>query len=154
DTQVAWLARFYLLHAGLHSTLNLQMNSWFAWANPAFGWGDIATASLDPTAAGIAYNQVYAWLVGATIVEPCAGNGDSTWTCTLTRSGDYVAQAVWNTHGAATYMPGAGYTQYRDLTGNTTPIAAGASVTIGVKPILVEGRVKSTGEAPKTLPFR
>ena len=29
DTQVAWLARFYLLQAGLRSTLNLQMNAWF-----------------------------------------------------------------------------------------------------------------------------
>jgi uncharacterized protein (TIGR03437 family) len=138
DIQVAWLARYNLLQAGLHSALNLQMAAWFTWADPAFGWGDIATTSLEPTAAGLAYNQVYNWVVGATISQPCAGAANGTWTCTLTRPGGYVAQAVWNTQGSISYTPGASYTQYRDLAGNTKPIMAG-SVVIGANPILVEG---------------
>jgi len=138
DTQVAWVSRYNLLQAGLRSTLNLQMAAWFTWANPTFGWGNLADSSLNPTAAGLAYSQVYNWVAGSSIGEPCSGGEDGTWTCTLTRPGGYMAHAVWNTQGTATYTPGQGYRQYRDLAGNTTPIQSGASVTIGPKPILVE----------------
>jgi hypothetical protein len=138
DTQVAWVARYNLLQAGLRSTLNLQLAGWFTWAMPGFGWGDIADSSLNPTAAGIAYNQVYNWAVGAAIDTPCSGAEDGTWTCNLTRPGGYKAEAVWNTQGPAQLTPGAGYKQYRDLAGNTVPIAPGTAVSIGAKPILVE----------------
>ncbi len=138
DTQVAWLARWNLLQAGLRSTLNLQMAAWFTWAVPSFGWGDIATASLAPTAAGTAYSQVFDWVVGASIDQPCWSTPDGTWTCSLTRSGGYSALAVWNTQGSRSYAPGATYTDYRDLAGNTVQIAQGAAVTIGAKPILLE----------------
>jgi uncharacterized protein (TIGR03437 family) len=139
DTQIAWLARFNLLQAGLRASLNLQMAAWFTWGGgTTFGWGDIETASLEPTAAGIAYNQVYNWVVGANMDQPCSGATNGTWTCTLTRAGGYVAQAVWNTQGTLSYSPGPAYMQYRDLEGNTTPLKAGAPVTIGAKPILLE----------------
>ena len=154
DTQAAWLARYYLLQAGLRSTSNLQMASWFAWANPSFGWGDVATPSLQTTSAGVAYNQVYGWVVGATMTNPCSGAADGTWTCILTRSGDYVAQAVWNTQGTATFTPGAGYIQTRDLAGNVTPLAPGVSVAIGPKPILVEGRGSGVLFSPRKIGFR
>jgi len=139
DTQVAWVARFNLLQAGLRATLNLQLAAWFTWGGgTSFGWGDIEDDSLNPTAAGVAYTQVYNWVVGASINQPCSGDANGTWTCRLTRTGGYAAQAVWNTQGTTTYSPGAAYTQYRDLAGNTTPIKSGASVTIGAKPILIE----------------
>jgi uncharacterized protein (TIGR03437 family) len=144
DTQVQWIARYNVIEAGLRSTLNLQMAAWFTWADPTFGLGNIADASLNPTAAGTAYNQVYNWVVGSTIAQPCSGAANGTWTCTLTRPGGYTAQAVWNTQGPLTYSPGAGYTQVRDLAGNTAPIAAGGSVTIGTKPVLVESAAGST----------
>lgn len=146
DTQIAWLTRFNLLQAGLRSTLNLQMAAWFTWGGgTTFGWGDIEDDSLDPTAAGLAYDQVFNWVVGASIDQPCSSTSNGTWTCTLTRPGGYQALAVWNAQGSIQYTPGAGYTQFRDLTGKITPIAAGGSVTIGAKPILVEG---VTGAAP------
>jgi uncharacterized protein (TIGR03437 family) len=138
-TEVAWIARYNLLQAGLRSTLNLQMAAWFTWGGgTAFGWGDIEDDSLAPTAAGIAYNQIYDWVVGANLDQPCSSAASGTWTCTLTRAGGYTAQAVWNTGGTTTYTPGAAYTQYRDLAGNTTPIPSGASVSIGAEPILLE----------------
>jgi hypothetical protein len=138
DTQVAWVARYNLLQAGLRSTLNLQLAGWFTWAMPAFGWGDIADSSLNPTPAGTAYSQVYNWVVGAAIDTPCSGAEDGTWTCKLTRPGGYKAQAVWNTQGPVQFTPPAGYKQYRDLAGNTAPIAPGTQVNIGTRPILVE----------------
>lgn len=144
DRQAQWIARYNLLEAGLRSTLNLQMAAWFTWADPSFGWGNIADSSLNPTPAGIAYNQVYNWVVGSTIAQPCSSTANGTWTCSLTRAGGYTAQAVWNTQGSIAYSPGPGYTQVRDLAGNTNPIPAGGSVTIGTKPILVEGVTGST----------
>jgi arylsulfatase A-like enzyme len=149
DAQIAWVTRYSLLHAGLAAALNLQMNAWFTWGGgTTFGWGDIETATLVPNLAGLAYTEVYHWIVGATIGSPCAGQANGTWTCTLTRPGGYVAQAVWNTKGATTYAPGAGFVQYRDLTGTTTPITAGGAVPIGAKPVLIEGSTPGAAGAP------
>jgi uncharacterized protein (TIGR03437 family) len=140
DVQSAWLARWYLLQAGLRTTDNLQLAAWYAWGGgPTQTWGDIETASLTPTAAAIAYNQVYTWLTGASIPQPCAGGSDGTWTCVVQRSGGYNGLAVWNTQGNVAYMPAAGFQQFRDLAGNSTALAAGGTVQIGAKPILLEG---------------
>jgi uncharacterized protein (TIGR03437 family) len=140
DTQIAWLARWNLLHAGLRASMNLQMNAWFTWGGgTTFGWGDIEGASLEPTVAGVAYNQIFNWVVGAAMDKPCSGAADGTWTCALTRPGGYTAQAVWNTQGSIAYTPGAAFTQFRDLTGKITSIVPGTPVTIGAKPILLEG---------------
>jgi N-acetylglucosamine-6-sulfatase len=140
DTQIAWVTRYTLLQAGLRSTLNLQMAAWFSWGGgTTFGWGDLETASLTPNPAGFAYDEAYHWLVGATMDAPCSGASNGTWTCTLSRPGGYIAQAVWNTKGSLSFTPSTGYTQYRDLTGKTVTIPLGGSVAIGAKPILIEG---------------
>jgi uncharacterized protein (TIGR03437 family) len=145
DTQVAWVARFNLLQAGLRSTLNLQMNAWFTWGDGGnFGWGTIESTSLAPTAAGVAYSQVYNWVAGANLDQPCASTSDGTWTCTLTRPGGYNALAVWNTQSSQSYVPAATYADYRDLAGNVTAIAKGAGVTIGAEPILLESTPLAT----------
>ena len=144
DTQIEWLARWYLLQAGLRSTLNLQLASWFAWG-PQETWGNIETSGGQATAAGVAYGQVFTWVTGASIGQPCTGAANGTYTCLLSRPSGYLAQAVWNTTSSISYAPGAGYTQYRDLAGNVTPISAGASVPIGAKPILIEGTAAGTG---------
>ncbi|MGO9261650.1 MAG: hypothetical protein ACLQU1_35900 [Bryobacteraceae bacterium] len=137
DTQVAWLARWNLLWAGMRSTVNLPMAAWFSWG-PSETWGTIETPAGQPTAAAAAYTQIYNWVVGATIGQPCASASNGTWSCTLTRPGGYGALAVWNTQGSISYTPAATYVEYRDLAGNTTAIAKGAAVTIGAEPILLE----------------
>lgn len=147
-TQAAWLARYILLQAGLRASFNLQMAAWFAWAGPSVGWGTITNSSMQPTAAGLAYNQLYNWLVGASITQPCSGIANGTWTCNFTRPGGYVAQAVWNTQGYIDYTPGLGYTQYRDLAGKTTPIAPDALIDVGPMPVLIEGTAEGTGLLP------
>ncbi len=148
DTQVAWITRFTLLQAGLRSTLNLEMAAWFAWAAPSFGWGNIQNATGGPTAAGLAYTEVYHWLVGATIDQPCSGAPDGTWTCSLMRPGGYVAKVVWSTKGPGTFTPGSGYSDVRDLSGSTTPIPSGGTVPIGPRPVLVEGSTLAPPGAP------
>jgi N-acetylglucosamine-6-sulfatase len=152
DAQIGWVTRYFLLQAGLRSTLNLQMAAWFTWGGgTTFGWGDIEDASLNPTPAGFAYDEVYHWIVGATIDSPCSSASNGTWTCTLKRPGGYIAQAVWNTNGSISYAPGPGYTQYRDLTGQTFPIPGGGSVPIGAKPVLISGSTAAPAGAPNVL---
>ena len=139
DMQAAWIAQWYLLQSGLRSTDNLQLAAWFTWGNPpTFHWGTIETDSGAPSQAGIAFNQIYAWLVGAEISQPCSSTSDGVWTCSLSRSNGYSALAIWNTQGSASYSPSATYTDYRDLAGNTTKIAQGETITISPKPVLLE----------------
>jgi hypothetical protein len=138
DQQSAWLARWYLLQ----SSTGMSSAYWFAWGDsnaggiPSQQWGLITNTDGTPTTAGIAYGQVYNWLVGASVSSPCAAASDDTWTCGFTRAGDYQALAVWNHSTTASYQPASQYKQYRDLAGNTTPITG--TVTIGSKPILLE----------------
>ena len=137
--QTAWLAQWYLLQAGLRSSDNLQMAAWFTWGDPAtFHWGTIETDARAPTQAGLAFNQVYSWLVGAGMAQPCSAGSDGTWSCSITRPGGYRALAVWSAQGAKSYTPDAAFTEYRDLAGNTIKINKGAPITIGAKPLLFE----------------
>ncbi len=141
DTQAEWIARWYLLQAGLRSTDNLQLAAWFTWGDPStFHWGTIETDSGAPTQAGIAFNQVYAWFVGAEVSQPCSSTSDVTWTCQLSRPGGYHALAIWNVQGPRSYTPTGTYADYRDLSGNMTKLAKGAMVMISGKPILLESQ--------------
>jgi len=144
DTQIAWIARFYLLQAGLSVTDSLQLASWYAWGQTASNtWGVIETidGSKQATAAGNAYAQVYNWLEGATISQPCASLPNSTWTCTLTRPGNYAALAAWSVSGDVQFTPASSYTSCRDL---DSGVSCGGwlprqPITLGIKPVLFEG---------------
>ena len=98
---------------------------------------------------GVAYGQVYKWLVGAnlgTVTCPtadgggCAGGAGVTWTMAFTRSNGYQALAVWNEdNSSSSFSVPAQYTQYHDLTGALTTGVSG-SVTITGKPLLFENK--------------
>jgi cellulase (glycosyl hydrolase family 5) len=151
DTEGAWnttpptseqggfVARYYLIHW----SAGVSRLYWYAWDNPNYGTMWDATTGLHPDA--IAYQQVYNWMVGATMSSPCTMASDSTWTCTLTRPGGYQALAIWNSATTTSYTPASQYKQYLDLTGQTNPIIG--SVTIGYNPILL---VSSAPPAPPT----
>ena len=105
-----------------------------------YAWNDTATGTLwtnggGINAAGVAYGQVYGWLVGSTLSSPCTMASDSTWTCSLTRSSGDQAQVVWNSATTKSYAPASQYTQYVDLAGNMNPI--NGSLAIGNSPILL-----------------
>lgn len=142
DFQAGFVARWYILQAAMFASDNLQSAAWYTWGHPnGNNWGVIERPDHTPTQAGLAFNEVYKWLVGATIPKPCTFSGQSpthaTYTCNLERSGGYQAQAVWNTTDSVSYRVPKGFTHYVDLSGNTSPIS-GNSVMIGVKPILLE----------------
>jgi hypothetical protein len=117
---------------------------WFMWDNggDARGWGGMWDQKNGINKAGVAYGQVYSWLVGATFTRPCSGDHD-VWTCDISRPGGYVGKIVWNAshsydnQATSKYPVGSEFSQYRDLNGEKFPITGGA-VKIGSKPLLVE----------------
>lgn len=136
DMQAAFLARMYLLQWGA----GVDRYYWWTWSHyPSGTLWDIETNSL--TKAGVAYKQLYDWMVGATQTQACQEKGN-VWTCGFTRSGGYQAQAVWDANadarGTKSYTAPPQFTRYRDIEGNTNDIPKSHSVTIGAKPILLE----------------
>jgi PKD repeat protein len=142
NEQAEWLARWYLLQAG---TGVVDSAYWFCWgfSNPGFPddqqWGFISEDDQEtPTAAGIAYGQVYNWLVGA-VISTCTDSGN-VWTCPLTRPGGYQGLAIWyysaSEVGTESYTPAAQFIQYRDLAGNITSVTG--PITIGPAPVILE----------------
>ena len=130
-TEIGWVARSLLIQL----SMGVQRYHWYDYDNP--NWGTLWNNSLLPP--GVAYEQVYNWLVGATMTRPCAATtGTSTWTCPITRTSPYKAMAVWNTAGSTLYTVPSGFTRYRDLTGKITATSAGAKIMIGASPLLLE----------------
>jgi len=137
--QAGFVARYYLAHA----SAGAARFYWYAWDSPTTGtmWDPVAGPHPD----AIAYQQVFDWIVGATMSSACTTAINATWTCTLTRPGGYQAVAVWNSAGTASYTPAAIYKSYRDLAGNTHSVQG--AVTVGYNPVLFESQ---TGPAPPT----
>jgi hypothetical protein len=136
--RVAFLARAYLYFW----SQGVARSYWYAYDNAS--WGQLFNGT-SLTASGVAYQQVYNWMVGSTMTTPCATQSGTIWTCTLTRPNGYQALAVWNTAGSSTYTPPTQYTQYKDLAGATRPFTG--SMTIGIEPILLEN---PTAPSPPT----
>jgi hypothetical protein len=149
DMQAGYVARFYLLHW----SNGIPRFYWYQWNSQ----DDVGTLWVpdphNPTGPGtvlkpgIAYGQMFEWVVGASLSSACSnGSGNrSIWTCELSRSGGYQAEAVWDSsmscrHGRcrrSEYRVAAKYKQYRTLDGKTIPIT-NSTVLIGAKPILLE----------------
>jgi len=152
DQQVAWLSRWFLLQAGLLQNGAGLVSSayWFSWGDSTPGagsdqqWGLISDdGGLTPTAAGIAYGQLFNWLAGASVSKcqsSAAPPASSLWTCMMSRSGGYHAMAAWYYSASESettlYTPPAQFLQYRDLAGNTHTM--NGAVTVGPQPILLE----------------
>lgn len=140
DEQAAFLARFYLVQ----QSAGIARFWWYSWNEPL--WGTLWDASgIRP--AGVAYEQVYHWLVGARSGGPCSRE-DSVWSCGLTREPNYRAIAVWDASqtcsaGECTtsrYIVPPGFVGYRDLAGQTGAVTPGSPIRIGAKPILLENQ--------------
>jgi hypothetical protein len=151
EMQAGFLARMYLVQW----SEGVSRFYWYQWNNDALGtlWtpdpnNPAGAGTVLP--AGMAYNQVYQWLVGAVMSQGCVPTpqNSSVWTCELTSLNGYQALAVWDasqscsngncTTSNYTFPPQ--YIQYRDLAGNTTSLAGQTSVPIGAKPILLENQ--------------
>jgi hypothetical protein len=140
EQQAAFVGRAYLLHW----SMGITRAYWYGWDSTNIGTMWSSTAGVSE--AGIAYGQVYNWMNGATMTQPCSivegQNGyNGVYICDLTRSNGSQASAVWNTVGSSTYTAPSQYLQYRTLQGNVYNIAGDHQVIIGQQPILLEGTV-------------
>lgn len=135
--QAAFIARWYLLHW----SNGFSRTYWYAWDSPT--WGTMMPSMRGSSTPANAYQQIQNWMYGRTMSSPCTmqSNG-TTWTCALAGSNGYKGLVVWNTSGSTSYHPSSSstYHQKRDLAGNVSYYAgsSGASVTIGIQPILLE----------------
>jgi hypothetical protein len=155
DAQESFVARQYLMT----STNGVQAHYWYSWDNLDWGtlWTSTGNAPCIPAAlgvnqAGCAYEQIYKWMVGATVSACTEGGTDgTTWTCTFTRTNPagYSAQAVWDIAPACLSNPGQTCNSYirqpamgwhRDLAGNLGQFITCCTVQIGLKPILLENK--------------
>jgi hypothetical protein len=144
DAQAAYVARWLILQA----SAGVQRAYWYMWdtgTNPQ-GWGGLWDDARGTYKAGIAYGQVYNWLVGATFTKPCSADHD-VWSCDLTLADGKQGRIVWNAARSydagftSKYKVGAEFSQVRDLSGHEAAIADGV-VAIGTKPVMVEGMAR------------
>jgi polysaccharide biosynthesis protein PslG len=146
--EMAFTARFYLIQlAGTATAHAFDRLYWYGWdiqTDDEWFW-DTDTNTAAP--AGQAYQQIYAWVIGAAL-SPCLANG-TQWTCGVSRPGTgYQALAIWDTSQGcsaslcATISASVDpmYVQYRDLSGKLTPITNSAAVPVGGEPILLENQ--------------
>jgi hypothetical protein len=128
DDCTGQIVRWQLLHAS-NGTSSLQ---WFKW-NQAIG----SNAQYEP-----AYYYMMQYVEGGTFSGPCSfvlGSGNQIWTCNFKESNGTTALFVWTpTEGSTPYTVPSGYTDYKDLSGNTTTVTASSSITIGPEPIMLE----------------
>lgn len=129
ENQAAYLVKYYLMQWAQ----GLNRFYWYAYDNPRFG---TLYSKRTLTPAGIAYQQVSKWMIGATQAEPCAEDSSATWTCGLTRPGGYQALAVWNAAKGIRYRPTSQFKTYRDITGASHSIFG--PLPIGDAPVLLE----------------
>jgi hypothetical protein len=132
-TQVGFIAKYYLLHW----SNGVSRFVWYAYDGGAT-WGGLLTPTNAESAASTSYKETYNWMVGATLNSPCSANSNNeVWTCSLSRSNGYSAEAVWISNSTASFSVPAQYTVYRDLAGVVHTIV-NHSVTVGDQPVLLE----------------
>jgi hypothetical protein len=119
----------------------VQRVYWYQWDNPT--WGTLYDTSSGVHPAGVAYGQLYNWMVGSNM-QTCAQASDYTWTCNFTRPDGTAARAVWNATASKSYSA-TGFSRYRTLDGRSVSISGG-TVTIGYNPIMLES--SSTAPPP------
>ena len=132
--RAAFLAKYFFLQwsKGVDRVL------WYAYdANPE--WGRLINATGGSLLSATAYGESYKWIVGATLTQPCAQDKNGAWTCSLSRSGGYQAQIIWNstTRGTVDVKTSSQMTEYRDLAGGMHSIVNG-TVPVQNLPILLE----------------
>ena len=165
DMQKAFVARSYLTQWAS----GVEVAVWYGW--DVGGSGSSSQENLWDTdtahgctqargsgylcPAGIAYEQVYRWMVGNRMSQACAGpaiprDGTATpsgvWTCGFTRPDGSQTLAVWDSSqtcagGSCTtssYSAGTQYSNYYTLDDATPHAISGGTMQIGAKPILLE----------------
>jgi hypothetical protein len=130
--RAAFLAKYYVLHW----SLGVPRLVWYAYDGQS-KWGQLWDSTTGLHGDGIAYREVYSWLVGASLRGSCTKDRDNTWICNLSRPSGYRAQILWNSTSTPAYPVARDYSDYRDLRGNIHSVSR-REVKLGSEPILLE----------------
>lgn len=133
DQQSAWLARFLVLS----HIKGIQRSLWYGWEH--FNWGTLYDRNtqliLKP---GIAYREVYNWMISATFTSYTV-NGD-LYECNISRAGGYLGKILWSTGSAVNYIVPSGYIKLKTIDAQSSTIASGQTISIGMKPVLIQNQ--------------
>jgi hypothetical protein len=146
DEQSAWIARHKIVSAlsGIKGSFWYMWNGWEG--QPHYGWLYNQTGKIIRKP-GIAYNEVYKWLVNADIGTGTITGSSSlegVYQCQLARPNGYKGLIVWasseNPRFTKTFTVPDGYIKYRTLDGKTVDTSGGSVLTLTMKPILLENK--------------
>ncbi len=133
DQQSAWLARFLVLSY----TKGIQRSFWYGWEH--FDWGTLYDRTTQQIRKpGIAYREVYNWMIGATF-SPCTANG-VVYQCDISRANGYQAKIIWSTGSTVGYTVPSGYVRLRTIDAQSSTISGGQTISVGMKPVLIENQ--------------
>jgi hypothetical protein len=145
DLQAGFTARIVLIHW----LVGTQRFYWFVCNDSMAGhlWPDdknVITLPGTLLKPGIAYQQIYDWMVGFTVDQSCTTKG-TVWACNLSGSNGYLGQIVWDTsqtckNGKCTfsnYTFDPKFIQYVTVYGQVNPVS-GSTVPICYQPILLQ----------------
>jgi hypothetical protein len=139
DMHAAFIARYLLLQ----QSANVATVSYFGWDYDNISLvNDPGSPTATLNLAGVAWQQIYSWTVGAKYTSPCRNTTGSIWECGLTLNGTAYL-VVWDTSqgcnaGQCTTIPittPSGFTQFDDLAGNTNQPISNGTIQVGAKPI-------------------
>jgi beta-glucanase (GH16 family) len=136
--QSAWLARFVTLEA----SLGIARSVWYMWDNFTYGvlFDRIGLVILPP---GIAWREVREWLVNAVVGSATVG-ANNLYTVSVTRADGTGGVIAWCGSAVVTdtvtYTIPAGCTSMRAIDGTYTSVTPGATITLGLSPVLLESQ--------------
>lgn len=129
-------ATFLAVTGILAWSLGVVRQYWYAYDNGTGGWGSMETNGVL-NAAGIAWEQMVKWLVGATMTKAASVSG-VVWTCGFTQANGLQALAVWTADGSTPeYTTPSWAKQYSTLSGSVDTHLS-RTTKIGRNPILFE----------------
>jgi hypothetical protein len=146
DEQTAYVSRWYVVQA----SQNVSLAVWFTEFRPENGLAGFGTSdALAEINQG--YDQTYRWLVGSTMEGPCA-LADGVWTCPMVLASGSLAEIAFADSGQTPvqYTPPAGFSEYQELNGSV--YQAGASMSVGMMPVLLSSSVSTTSSSATASP--
>ncbi len=136
EEAAAYVARSYILNWDG----GVSRFYWYAWdlLKTAVPLVEKDRETLTP--AGIAYGEVYKWLVGAGM-SPCQTDAQKTRTCQLTRPNGDRSWIIWNPQNKLSFSIPQDWNinRVKDLTGASRKVQGQQGLEIGSSPLLLEG---------------
>lgn len=131
NAMVAWVARSLIIQV----SKGVKSYDWYQMDNTSSGGGGTLWYNGSKTKAGIAYGNVYKWLIGST-PNGCSQSG-SVFTCSFTMANGAAGKAIWaqSTTPSTVTMPWSG--RVLKLDGTAVGASSGAKVTITQQPVWI-----------------